>query len=175
MQERTEKEWQMFLKTRTKREREAYNKRRLCKNCGHPILDINQSGYCLVCQPFIKSLKNKQFQSNGNIFPIESKTESKSHIILKRMAGEFLVKIGCNKVYQEYRGLSGVTVDVAGFKDSSMMPIVIECGGVHRQKLLHIKSKATQIYIFPYGEDTPYLWDGVSGTCQICGHKFRKD
>lgn len=64
--------------------------------------------------------------------------------------------------------------DVAGRTDSDadFEIIAVECGGSHIKKLQRMKQIATQIYILPYGSDTPYLWSTDVNICSKCGHRL---
>jgi len=160
---RSEKEWQEFWKEKNRKKNEYdYSLKRTCIACTHPVTDQNPSGMCVSCANKARAKGVGQGNHSG------------AHTILKIAAKKFLREVGCSDIREE-KGLgigSGVIVDTVGNLGKEI--VAIECGGARTRKLKRLSKIAKAIYIFPYGEDKPFLWNGGDEICPTCGHITRK-
>jgi len=146
--------WNMFLGGKTKQQRKLYIERRECARCGAPILDRNKSGFCRKCQRKWGKLRL---------------TESKYHIALKKRGMEYLESLGCTDIKMEVElNSSRLRFDVVGMLDGQM--IAIECGSSKRLK--ERSYLVDKLYILPYGENIPFLWDKSIKLCSSCGRRM---
>ena len=99
------------------------------------------------------------------------KNESAEHLALKKVARQFLEELGCININEEYRFNNSV-VDILGNKGKQLM--AVECGGSVKSKLVKLREKVDKIYILPYGQDIPYLWQQDFRICSACGNSLGK-
>jgi len=136
-----------------------------CKECDHPIPKTNRSGICKRCvaKKERKTLTFSQRSGKGN--------DGQMHKELKTKAAKFLESLGCQDIRQETRALSGTArfiYDVIGFKGTDVF--IVECGGSAMRKLLKISQDKYNLYILPYGYDSPFLYEPNMQICRGCGH-----
>ena len=149
--------WNLFLANKSRTGRTHYNLRRTCGKCGKPICDKNRGGYCAGCA--MSPLK-----SRGRV----GEVESSRHKELKEIAKKFLWDIGCEDIREEVRlGGNLFRSDVVGRLNNEK--IAVECGGS-----LTLEGKfefVDKLFILPYGESVPFLWERGTQVCRTCGHK----
>ncbi len=63
---------------------------------------------------------------------------------------------------------SNYKIDIVG-RDSSTK-IAIECGGSRIKKLNDLLGLFNEVWVFPYGENEPFLWKEGMYICTSCGH-----
>ena len=152
--------WNLFLATKSRSGKTHYKLRRTCGKCDEPICDENKSGYCMGCGRG----KNPQLKRHGRIGGVESA----KHIKLKKIAGLFLKRMGCEGIKEEcsFNG-NNLRIDVVGMLKGRV--IGVECGG---SRTLRAKSKIIdELYVLPYGESFPFLWSKRADVCARCGHR----
>ena len=97
--------------------------------------------------------------------------ESSEHKKLKAVGLGFLKEIGCQQIAEEYRAQgNSMVVDMLGRLYGKK--IALECGGSIPKKLRKLYKWADQVYILPYGETEPFLWQPNIKICRTCGHKI---
>ncbi|KKM91645.1 hypothetical protein LCGC14_1226540 [marine sediment metagenome] len=101
--------------------------------------------------------------------------ESQAHIELKQKAVVFLEDMGCIEIEVEKRiGSYGKSkrFDVLGRLNGKR--IAVECGGLKVNGDFSTWlgcGRLSKLYVWPYGEDTPYEWQAGIKVCNKCGHK----
>ena len=152
--------WDLFLGKKSRTGRTHYKLRRVCEDCGKPICDSNQSGYCCKC------LRGKILPSGP--YGRTRKAESVRHIRLKQVARKFLEEMGCDNIADEVEPSGGrFRFDVVG--EIGKRRIAVECGG---SRALGKKSLlVNKLFILPYGETIPVLWSRGTQICSVCGHR----
>lgn len=53
--------------------------------------------------------------------------------------------------------------------------IAVECGGSKIGKLNELLGLFNEVWVFPYGNTKPYLWDESMIICQNCGHQIQSE
>jgi len=101
--------------------------------------------------------------------------ESNEHKELKAVGTKFLRELGCQQITKEYPvngnnmwNKNSFRLDVFG--KLAGKTIALECGGSSPKKLLKLYDWADQVYILPYGETKPFLWQPNIKICRTCGH-----
>lgn len=158
-----DKDWKEFLKTKRKVAKTAYSLRRICAGCGHPIVNVNRSGYCGKC------LTRKRYDFHRR--RINGQNESSEHNLLKSKAIRFLETKGYSNIRLEAElGVkpSSIRADVYGILQDETA--IVECGGSSQLKLIKASAIVKKIYILPYGENKPYPWNNSILICHNCGH-----
>lgn len=163
-----DEEWEKFLNTRARTAQTWYKLRRICLSCGQPIFDRNKTGYCPRCKQKIRYAQNRRKK--------EGDYEGDEHRALKQIARDFLLALGCTDIYED--SLLGsrkrtpyvsVKINVLGVKGGKR--IAVECGGSLMSKLGRAVSFVDELYILPWGETKPFLWNHGMRICPHCGHK----
>jgi len=96
--------------------------------------------------------------------------ESNEHKELKVIGLKFLRELGCRQITEEYHARrDSMHIDVFGSLDGKK--IALECGGSSPKKLIKLYGWADRIYILPYGETRPFLWQPNIKICRTCGHE----
>ena len=153
--------WRKFFVGKNRKSRASYKLRRVCISCGQPVVDANRSGYCSHCLQAVKYSLNKKRR--------RFKAEGEAHIMLKERAGQFLASLGCEHIEWEVRLGSGLCkTDVLGLLNGRK--IAVECGGSLMRKLGVLQGLVDEVYILPYGEEKPFLWNSNIVVCLHCGH-----
>ena len=107
--------------------------------------------------------------------------ENARHKNLKDQAIEWLKKRGIEDIELEVRTLKSTgerldwitfKVDIVGRSNSSK--IAIECGGSPKSKLNELLPYYDEVWVFPYGQQEPYLWKLGMNLCKNCGTPYRK-
>ncbi len=160
--------WEQFLSTHSRTGRMAYDARRRCSNCRSPIVNTNKTGFCHKCL----AQADRRFRHNKNPRTANRTSEGQGHQHLKTIAIAFLEKHGYSNIDTEVkfgeRPVCYIEADVAATKNNK--PTIIECGGSLRRKLLKAKGFVNEIYILPYGETKPFIWNEDIIICNNCGH-----
>ena len=105
-----------------------------------------------------------------------AKNEGQEHEKIKSMAGAWLEEQGFVIEY-EYRINNGrmqrnrkiyYTIDVYGKRSDNT--IAVECGGSKINKLNDLLTIIGSVYVWPYGETSPFKWEEGLSVCPACGH-----
>ena len=103
--------------------------------------------------------------------------ESLAHLKLKNTAILFLRGLGYQDIRTEvclgvrptiFGDVSGNHSPSSGNQNHSIA--IVECGGSKHKKLVRASEIVEYIYILPYGEEIPFLWNKHSEICPTCGH-----
>ncbi len=103
--------------------------------------------------------------------------------ILKLKASEFLKSLGCNKISFnhtiQYSNIQ-LRIDVVGILPNKNLVAVL-CGANSRiklrmfQDLISTNKVISELYIYPYGKDEPFLLTDSRNICPACGNKLGDD
>ena len=140
-----------------------------CKCCGHRW--IPRKSKINMC-PNCKTLR----------WYISSRKESDRHMALKERAKQFLLELGCEDIQTEHiinkvgKRIANLICDVSGWQRCELL--VVECGSFQDPKKLRKLNKAiskgeiSRVFIWGYGDDSPYEWHYGIDICPRCGRQW---
>lgn len=176
--------WQEALRYKKIANTELYRLKKACFICNSPIPDSSRLGLCYKCNTAFNRRKIKSKERDIRRAKMESKKskikhknefESDTHKQLKEIGKAFLINLGCtNIVYEKLMGVNNARIKADVYGELDTIKYIVECGGSSNYKLVKASKLIDFVYILPYGESIPYIWNNNFSVCHSCGHIIKK-